>query len=113
MIHGGERDERAEVAVDSTVVLLPSDDLRQMLEESTSLSLGMAKLAGHERMRQRRKSLVEAASAVGDFALATGAGRSRDSGRAAGTSAASNAIGVNLTSRRRSDLHNYHRFAME
>jgi CRP/FNR family cyclic AMP-dependent transcriptional regulator len=55
LIQGGEREERAEAAVDSTVILLPGDELRQMLEESASLSLGVTKLIGLRRKRIERR----------------------------------------------------------
>ena len=51
LIQGGEREERAEAAVDSMVILLPGDELRQMLEDSASLSLGVTKLIGLRRKR--------------------------------------------------------------
>lgn len=55
LIQGGEREERAEAAVDSTVILLPGDELRQMLEESAALSLGVTKLIGLRRKRIERR----------------------------------------------------------
>ncbi len=55
LIQGGEREERAEAAVDSTVILLPGNELRQLLEESASLSLGVTKLIGLRRKRIERR----------------------------------------------------------
>ncbi len=55
LIDGGDREERAEAAVDSTVILLPGAELRQLLEESSSLSLGVTKLIGLRRKRIERR----------------------------------------------------------
>lgn len=55
LVQGGEREERAEAAVDSTVILLPGDELRQMMEESAALSLGVTKLIGLRRKRVERR----------------------------------------------------------
>lgn len=55
LIQGGEREERAEAAVDSTVILLPGDELRHMLEQSAYLSLGVTKLIGLRRKRIERR----------------------------------------------------------
>lgn len=55
LIQGGEREERAEAAVDSTIILLPGDELRQLLEESAALSLGVTKLIGLRRKRIERR----------------------------------------------------------
>jgi len=55
LIQGGEREERAEAAIDSMVFLLPGDELRQMLEESAALSLGVTKLIGLRRKRIERR----------------------------------------------------------
>ena len=55
LVQEGEREERAEAAVDSTVILLPGDELRQMMEESASLSLGVTKLIGLRRQRVERR----------------------------------------------------------
>lgn len=55
LIHSGEREERAEAALDSTVILLPGAELRQLLEESSSLSLGVTKLIGMRRKRVERR----------------------------------------------------------
>ena len=60
LIQPGERDERAEAAVDSTVILLPGDELRRMMEASTSLVMGISKLIGirRKRIERRLKSLL-------------------------------------------------------
>ena len=55
LVQGGEREERAEAAVDSTVILLPGDELRQMMEESAALALGVTKLIGLRRKRVERR----------------------------------------------------------
>ncbi len=55
LIQGGEREERAEAAVDSTVILLPGMELRELLEESAALSLGVTKLIGLRRKRIERR----------------------------------------------------------
>lgn len=55
LVQGGEREERAEAAVDSTVIFLPGDELRQMMEESAALSLGVTKLIGLRRKRVERR----------------------------------------------------------
>lgn len=55
LVQGGEREERAEAAVDSTVILLPGDELRQILEESAPLALGVTKLIGLRRKRIERR----------------------------------------------------------
>ena len=56
LVQGGEREERAEAAIDSTVILLPGDELRRLMETSAALSLGVTKLIGLRR--QRIESLV-------------------------------------------------------
>lgn len=55
LVQGGEREERAEAAIDSTVILLPGDELRQMLEESAPLAFGVTKLIGLRRKRIERR----------------------------------------------------------
>ena len=55
LVQGGEREERAEAAVDSQVILLPGEELRRLLEESASLSLGVTKLIGLRRKRIERR----------------------------------------------------------
>ncbi len=60
MIEKAEREERAETTLKSTVVLLPGDYLRQLMEESSSLALGVSKLIGlrRKRVERRLKSLL-------------------------------------------------------
>jgi len=55
LVQGGEREERAEAAVNSTVILLPGEELRQLMEESATLSLGVTKLIGLRRRRVERR----------------------------------------------------------
>ena len=60
LVQDGEREERAEAAVDSTVILLPGDELRRLMENSPSLALGVTRLIGLRRRRieRRLKSLL-------------------------------------------------------
>jgi len=55
LVQRGEREERAEAAADSTVVLLPGDALRHLMETSAEISLGVTKLIGLRRMRVERR----------------------------------------------------------
>jgi CRP-like cAMP-binding protein len=55
LVQGGKREERAEAVVDSTVILLPGDELRRLTEESGALSLGITKLIGWRRTRIERR----------------------------------------------------------
>lgn len=55
LVESGQREERAEAVVGSTVVLIPSDALRQIMEDSPSLSLGVTKLIGLRRKRVERR----------------------------------------------------------
>lgn len=55
LIENGEREERAEATVNSTVILLPNDQLRSLMEQSASLSLGVTKLIGLRRKRVERR----------------------------------------------------------
>jgi len=56
----GPREEHAETTVKSTVVLLPGEELEQLLEESPALTLGVTKLIGlrRQRIERRLKSLL-------------------------------------------------------
>ncbi len=60
LVQNGEREERAEAAVDSTVILLPGDELQRLMENSASLALGITKLIGlrRKRIERRLKSLL-------------------------------------------------------
>lgn len=59
-LDGGAREEFAEAAEKSTVVLLPAEALRQLVETDPSLALGVTKLIGLRRRRveRRLKSLL-------------------------------------------------------
>ncbi len=54
------RDEHAEAAVPCTVVMLPTDLLQRMMEESSALALGVTTLMGlrRKRIERRLKSLL-------------------------------------------------------
>jgi CRP/FNR family transcriptional regulator, cyclic AMP receptor protein len=60
IVQSGEREERAEAVVKSTVVQLPGRILRELVESSASLCLGVTKLIGMRRRRveRRLKSLL-------------------------------------------------------
>ncbi len=60
LIETGEREERAEVTASSTVVLIPGDALKSLMETSATLTLGVTKLIGMRRKRieRRLKSLL-------------------------------------------------------
>ncbi len=55
LVEAGEREERAEAVVNSAVVLLPSDHLRELMENSAHLTLGVTKLIGLRRKRIERR----------------------------------------------------------
>lgn len=59
-LDGGAREEFAEAAEKSTVVLLPASALRQLVETDPSLAMGVTKLIGLRRRRieRRLKSLL-------------------------------------------------------
>ncbi|MFN3192779.1 MAG: Crp/Fnr family transcriptional regulator [Aureliella sp.] len=60
LVDGGHREERAEAVVNSTVIVLPSQHLRIIMEESPHLTLGVSKLIGlrRKRIERRLKSLL-------------------------------------------------------
>lgn len=60
LLYPGDREDRAEAAVDSTVVQLPGERLRQMMERSADLTLGVTKLIGLrlQRIERRLRSLL-------------------------------------------------------
>lgn len=60
LLDSSSREERAEAALNSTVVYLPSDHLRALMEVSAPLALGVTKLIGFRRKRieRRLKSLL-------------------------------------------------------
>ncbi|MEM7477287.1 MAG: Crp/Fnr family transcriptional regulator [Planctomycetota bacterium] len=55
LVDGGTREERAEAAVASTLVVLPSDHVKALMEHSANLSLGVSKLIGMRRKRIERR----------------------------------------------------------
>ena len=55
LVEPGQREEYAETVVDSTVVLLPGDELARMMAESVELCLGVTKLMGLRRKRIERR----------------------------------------------------------
>ena len=55
LVQPGQREERAEAAVDSSVILLPGDELRSLMEDSAPLALGITKLIGLRRRRIERR----------------------------------------------------------
>ncbi|QDT69710.1 Global nitrogen regulator [Planctomycetes bacterium MalM25] len=59
-LDGGAREEFAEAAEKSTVVLLPADALRGLIEQDPTLAMGVTKLIGLRRRRieRRLKSLL-------------------------------------------------------
>ncbi len=59
-LDGGAREEFAEAAEKSTVVLLPAEALRSLVEQDPSLAMGVTKLIGVRRRRieRRLKSLL-------------------------------------------------------
>ena len=60
LVEHGQREERAEAILNSTVVLIPSSEIRQLMEVSAPLSLGVTKLIGlrRKRVERRLKSLL-------------------------------------------------------
>jgi CRP-like cAMP-binding protein len=60
LIETGEREERAEAVTNATVLLIPGNLLRSMMETSAPLTLGVTKLIGMRRKRieRRLKSLL-------------------------------------------------------
>lgn len=55
LVEPGQREEYAETVVDSTVVLLPGDELTQLMADSAELCLGVTKLMGLRRKRVERR----------------------------------------------------------
>lgn len=55
LIESGEREERAEAATNSTVVLLPGDEVRRLMETSAALTLGITKLIWFRKTRVERR----------------------------------------------------------
>lgn len=55
IIDSTTREERAEAIVNSTVLLIPSEHIRHLMEESPQLSIGVSKLIGLRRKRIERR----------------------------------------------------------
>jgi CRP-like cAMP-binding protein len=55
LVEPGVREERAEAVVDSCVYLLPGKTFQELMESSTTLSLGVSKLIGLRRKRVERR----------------------------------------------------------
>lgn len=55
LVETGQREERAEVVNNATVVLIPSDYLKELMATSADLSLGVTKLIGLRRRRIERR----------------------------------------------------------
>jgi CRP-like cAMP-binding protein len=55
LVQLGEREERAETVIDSTVVYLPGDEMGRLMEVSADVSLGIMKLIGMRRKRLERR----------------------------------------------------------
>lgn len=55
LIESGQREERAEAVGNSTIVLIPSDHLRDLMNESADLAIGVTKLIGLRRRRVERR----------------------------------------------------------
>ena len=60
VVDSSSREERAEAAVNTSVVLIPGNVLRELMEQSSQLTLGVTKLIGLRRRRieRRLKSLL-------------------------------------------------------
>lgn len=60
LIEVAEREERAEAVTNSTIVLIPGDILRSMMEQSAQLAIGVTKLIGLrcKRVERRLRSLL-------------------------------------------------------
>ncbi|MGI9455807.1 MAG: Crp/Fnr family transcriptional regulator [Aeoliella sp.] len=55
MLDAGQRDEYAEAVEKSTVILVPSDVMQQLVEQNPHVSLGITKLFGLRRRRIERR----------------------------------------------------------
>lgn len=55
LVESGQREEYAETVVDSTIVLLPGDEVARLMGESAELTLGVTKLIGLRRKRIERR----------------------------------------------------------
>jgi len=55
ILDSGERDEYAEAAEASTIILIPADEMRRLVEQNPNVSLGVTKLIGLRRKRIERR----------------------------------------------------------
>lgn len=55
LVEGGDRDEYAEAVEKSTVILIPSEVMNQLVEQNPHVSLGITKLFGLRRRRIERR----------------------------------------------------------
>lgn len=55
IVDTNQREERAEAVLNSTVILLPGDQLRRLMEEAPGVALGVTKLIGLRRKRVERR----------------------------------------------------------
>lgn len=55
VLNSSDHEERAEAAVASTVIMLPGDDFRKVMESSPELAIGITKLIGFRRARIERR----------------------------------------------------------
>ncbi len=55
VINPGGHEERAEAALASTVIMLPGDEIRRLMEVSPAMSIGITKLIGFRRARIERR----------------------------------------------------------
>lgn len=55
LVDSGKREERAEAAVNSTIVLIASEQIQGLMERSPHLTLGVTKLIGLRRKRIERR----------------------------------------------------------
>lgn len=60
LVERGQREERAETVANSTIVVMPSDQVRILMEEAPHLTMGVSKLIGlrRKRVERRLKSLL-------------------------------------------------------
>jgi CRP-like cAMP-binding protein len=55
VINPGGHEERAETVMASTVIMLPGDEVRRLMEVSPAMSIGITKLVGFRRARIERR----------------------------------------------------------
>ena len=55
MLDGGDREEYAEAIENSTVVMIPSETIQQLMEQHADLTLGITKMIGLRRRRIERR----------------------------------------------------------